>query len=157
MVLSNTNSCRSDFNSLTVMNKSILLALGLLAFVWFSCTPEVTGIIKPIVKLVERTVRHVAKPLKPLVKPVLNIVGIKKVRRKKVHFVQEVKHKKVVFTKDSYRLENIKPCPDGNHDIVKAKEPVTFQFEDEKITTPYRYCKKCGESFFDFDKPREDL
>ena len=137
------------------MRKSTLLALGLMSLVLLCCTLEVNGIIRGIGKMLHRIdkhiLRHVTRPLKPVIKA----LGIKKVKKKYAQFVQEVQHKRVVFTKDSYKVENIKPCPDGEHNKLQAKEPVTIEFDDKKVTLPVKYCTKCGESFF--DQPKDEL
>ena len=141
------------------MKKSSLLALGLTSLVVVCCTLEVTGLIKAIRralhKIDKHVIRKVTKPFKPAIKPILKAIGIKKVKKKYAHFVQEVKHKRVVFTKDSYKVEAITPCANGKHDTVQAKEPVTIEFEDKKVTLTVKYCKKCGESFF--DQPKQEL
>ena len=70
---------------------------------------------------------------------------------------QEVVHSKVTFTADSYRVEKIIPCPDEQHDIVDAEQPVEMYFEDGVKIIQDRYCRKCGQHFFSEGERKDEL
>ena len=74
--------------------------------------------------------RKVPKPFKKVIKAVGKVLGIKKVRKTYKEFKREVVHFKLVFTIDSYRVEKINPCPDGQHDIMETEQPVEIHFDD---------------------------
>lgn len=135
-----------------------MLAFGLIGVVLLGSTVEVSSIFKGLKKLV----RHIVKPFKKfgkvVGKPVVKILGHKKVKKGYKSFVQQVKHKKVIFTPDSYKVESITPCPDGNHERIPAEEPVKMQFDGGKeVIVPYEYCKKCGETFFSDAAVKDEL
>ena len=90
-------------------------------------------------------------------KKVLKAVGLKRVRKTYKEFKQEVVHSKVTFTADSYRVEKIVPCPDGQHDIVDAEQPVEIYFEDGVKIIQDRYCRKCGQHFFSEGERKDEL
>jgi len=69
-------------------------------------------------------------------------------RKSRREFKQEVEHSRVIVTEDSYRVEKVTPCKRGDHDIVKAEQPVEFHLEDDVIIVQDRYCRKCGQHFF---------
>ncbi|CAH3122186.1 unnamed protein product, partial [Porites lobata] len=80
-----------------------------------------------------------------------------KVRKTYKEFKQEVVHSKVTFTADSYRVEKIVPCPDGQHDIMDAEQPVEIYFEDGVKIIQDRYCRKCGQHFFSEGERKDEL
>ena len=53
-------------------------------------------------------------------------------------------------TADWYRVEKITPCANGQHDIVKAEQPV----EIHVTVIQDRYCRKCGQHFFSGGDPK---
>ena len=122
---------------------------------------SVVKVTRHVTRPVESVVRHTVKPVesinplskrvvKPLV-PVLNAVGIRTKRVKKTYteFVQETRYTRVVFTKDSYIVEKVEPCADGQHEIVNTEQQVEIHFEgSDKVVIQDRYCKKCGTHFF---------
>lgn len=108
-------------------------------------------VLRPVTRPVFREV--VERPVKTL----LTAVGIKRVRKSYKEFRREVVHSKVIFTADSYRVEKITPCPDGQHDIVKAQQPVEIHFDDGVTVIQDRYCRKCGQHFFSCGDPKDEL
>lgn len=65
-----------------------------------------------------------------MLRKVVTALGLRRIRKTYQEFKQEVVHSKVTFTADSYRVEKIVPCPDGQHDIMDAEQPVEIYFED---------------------------
>ena len=57
-------------------------------------------------------------------------------------------------TADWYRVEKITPCANGQHDIVKAEQPVEIHFADGVTVIQDRYCRKCGQYFFSGGDPK---
>ena len=133
-------------------------------------TKPVERVVKHATKPLERVVRHavkpvklvvknvVEKPLKKVLKPVLQTLGLRTKRVKKTYteFVQETRHARVVFTEDSYIVEKVEPCADGQHEIVNTGQPVEIHFEgSDKVVIQDRYCKKCGMHFY--GEPKDEL
>ena len=148
------------------MRLSTCTILALVCFLVLVSEPDESSafIGKVLHKFEKNVLRKVAKPVKKVfrevvekpVKTVLKAVGLKKVRKTYKEFRHEVAHSKVTFTADSYRVENITPCPDG-HDIVKAEQPVEIHFADGVTVIQDRYCRKCGQHFFSGGDPRDEL
>ena len=112
-------------------------------------------VLRPATRPVKKVCEEVVE--RP-VKTVLKAVGLKRVRKSYKEFRREVVHSKVTFTADSYRVEKVTPCPDGQHDIVKAQQPVEIYFESDGVTIIQdRYCRKCGQHFFSGGNPRDEL
>ena len=88
---------------------------------------------------------------------VVTALGLRRIRKTYQEFKQEVVHSKVTFTADSYRVEKIVPCPDGQHDIMDAEQPVEIYFEDGVKIIQDRYCRKCGKHFFGEAKRKDEL
>ena len=142
-------------------------ALALVFFTILLTSPDRTsGFLGKVLHRFEKNVlRKVAKPVKKVfkevverpVKKVLKAVGLKRVRKTYKEFRQEVVHSKVTFTADSYRVEKIVPCPNGQHDIVEAEQPVEIYFKDGVSIIQDRYCRKCGQHFFSDAKRKDEL
>ena len=141
------------------MRATTFAALALVSLVFFTIlltSPDKTsGLrLRKVLRRFEKNVlRKVAKPVKKLLKA----VGLKRVRKTYKEFKQEVVHSKVTFTADSYRVEKIVPCPDGQHDIVNAEQPVEMYFEDGVKIIQDRYCRKCGQHFFSEGERKDEL
>ena len=52
---------------------------------------------------------------------------------------------------------NIVPCPDEQHDIMDAEQPVEIYFEDGVKIIQDRYCRKCGQHFFSEVERKDEL
>ena len=149
------------------MKISTCVILTLVCFLVVVSTPDQSSaLIRKVLRKVEKHVlRPVTRPVKKVfkevverpVKTLLKAVGIKRVRKSYKEFRREVVHSKVTFTADSYRVEKITPCPDGQHDIVEAQQPVEIHFDDGVTVIQDRYCRKCGEHFFSGGDPRDEL
>ena len=153
------------------MRATIFAALALVSLVFFTIlltSPDKTsGLrLRKVLRRFEKNVlRKVAKPVKKVfkevvekpVKKLLKAVGLKRVRKTYKEFKQEVVHSKVTFTADSYRVEKIVPCPDGQHDIMDAEQPVEIYFEDGVKIIQDRYCRKCGQHFFSEGERKDEL
>ena len=153
------------------MRASTFAALALVSLVFFTIllsSPDKTSglrLRKALRRFDKKVLRKVAKPVKKLfkevvekpVKKLLKAVGLKRVRKTYKEFKQEVVHSKVTFTADSYRVEKIVPCPDGQHDIVNAEQPVEIYFEDGVKIIQDRYCRKCGQHFFSEVERKDEL
>ena len=149
------------------MRASTFAALALIFFTILLASPDKTsGFVGKVLRRFEKNVlRKVAKPVKKVfrevverpVKKVLKAVGLKRVRKTYKEFKQEVVHSKVTFAADSYRVEKIVPCPDGQHDIVNAEQPVEIYFEDGVKIVQDRYCRKCGQHFFSEGERKDEL
>ena len=153
------------------MRATIFAALALVSLVFFTIlltSPDKTsGLrLRRGLRRFEKIVRRkVAKPVKKVckkvvekpVKKLLKAVGLKRVRKTYKEFKQEVVHSKVTFTADSYRVEKIVPCPDGQHDIMDAEQPVEIYFEDGVKIIQDRYCRKCGQHFFSEGERKDEL
>ena len=141
------------------MRATTFAALALVSLVFFTIlltSPDKTsGLrLRKVLRRFEKNVlRKVAKPVKKLLKA----VGLKRFRKTYKEFKQEVVHSKVTFTADSYRVEKIVPCPDGQHDIVNAEQPVEIYFEDGVKIIQDRYCRKCGQHFFSEGERKDEL
>ena len=141
------------------MRATTFAALALVSLVFFTIlltSPDkISGLrLRKVLRRFEKNVlRKVAKPVKKLLKA----VGLKRVRKTYKEFKQEVVHSKVTFTADSYRVEKIVPCPDGQHDIVNAEQPVEIYFEDGVKIIQDRYCRKCGQHFFSEGERKDEL
>ena len=94
---------------------------------------------------------------KNVLRKVVTALGLRRIRKTYQEFKQEVVHSKVTFTADSYRVEKIVPCPDGQHDIMDAEQPVEIYFEDGVKIIQDRYCRKCGQHFFGEAKRKDEL
>lgn len=148
------------------MRCSTCVILGFVFFLVLASLPnETSGFIGKVLHKFEKNVlRKVAKPVNKVfkevverpVKNVLKAVGLKRVRKTYKEFKQEVVHSRVTFTADSYRVEKVVPCPDGQHDIVKTEQPVEVHFEDGVKVIQDRYCRKCGQHFFSSGEPNRD-
>lgn len=157
---------RVHFTARTMRGSTCIL-LTLVCLVFLVAAPEKSsGLrLRKVLKKVERAVRKVVKPVNKVlkevvekpVKSVLKAVGLRKVRKTYREFQQEVIHSRVTFTEDSYRVEKVTPCPDGQHDIVQAEQPVEIHFEDNMVVIQDRYCRKCGQHFFSGEKTRDEL
>ena len=141
------------------MRATTFAALALVSLVFFTIlltSPDKTSGLR-----LRRVVRKVAEPVKKVlekpVKKLLKAVGPKRVRKTYKEFKQEVVHSKVTFTADSYRVEKIVPCPDGQHDIMDAEQPVEIYFEDGVKIIQDRYCRKCGQHFFSEGERKDEL
>ena len=116
-------------------------------------------------KFDKNVLRPAAEPVKEVLhdfdrnvlRKVVTAVGLRRIRKTYQEFKQEVVHSKVTFTADSYRVEKIVPCPDGQHDIVDAKQPVEMYFEDGVKIIQDRYCRKCGQHFFSEVERKKEL
>ena len=153
------------------MRASTFAALALVSLVFFTIllsSPDKTSglrLRKALRRFEKNVLRKVAKPVKKVfkevvekpVKKLLKAVGLKRVRKTYKEFKQEVVHSKVTFTADSYRVEKIVPCPDGQHDIVNAEQPVEIYFEDGVKIIQDRYCRKCGQHFFSEVERKDEL
>lgn len=148
------------------MRTSTWVLFTIVCFVLLVSAPNwSSGFLRRALKKVEKAVRKVVfKPVKNVfkeviekpVKSVLRAVGLKKVRKTYREFQKEVVHSRVTFTEDSYRVEKINPCPDGQHDIVKTEQPVEIRFEDNVMVLLDSYCRKCGQHFFN-TKHKDEL
>ena len=75
----------------------------------------------------KNVLREVAEPVKEVLhefdknglRKVVTALGLRQIRKTYQEFKQDVVHSKVTFNADSYRVEKIVPCPDGQHDIVQ--------------------------------------
>lgn len=149
------------------MKFSTCVILTLVGFVVLISTPDESSafIGKVLHKFEKHVLRPVTRPVKKVfkevverpVKTLLKAVGIKRVRKSYKEFRREVVHSKVTFTADSYRVEKITPCPDGQHDIVKAQQSVEIHFNDGVTVIQDRYCRKCGQHFFSGGDPKDEL
>lgn len=149
------------------MKCTTCLILVLVCFLVLVSGPsKSSGFIGKVLHKFEKNVlRKVAKPVKKVfrevvekpVKSVLKAVGLKRVRKTYKEFKREVVHSKVTFTADSYRVERVSPCPDGQHDIVKAEQPVEIHFDDGVTVIQDRFCRKCGQHFFSGGDQRDEL
>lgn len=126
------------------------------------------GLIRKVVKEVKRVVRKVnrevkrvgrdlnkivAKPLKAVVK----VLGRKKVKiHERYETFSQTASRIVQVNQKEYRVEEIKPCPDGKHNIVKAETPIEIIFGDGVIKMQDTYCTKCGQHFYT-DPKRDEL
>ena len=114
---------------------------------------------------IKNVLREVAEPVKEVLhefdknvlRKVVTALGLRRIRKTYQEFKQEVVHSKVTFTADSYRVEKIVPCPDGQHDIVNAKQPLEIYFEDGVKIIQDRYCRKCGQHFFSEVERKDEL
>lgn len=151
-----------------IMRVSTCAILVLVCFLVLVSAPDKSSafIGKVLHKFEKNVLRKVAKPVNLVfkevverpVKNVLKAVGLKRVRKTYKEFRQEVVHSRVTFTEEAYRVEKVTPCPDGQHDIVKAEQPVEIHFEDGVTIIQDRYCRKCGQHFFSGDEvPRDEL
>ena len=149
------------------MRTSTCAVLALVCLLVLVSTPdESSAFIRKVLRKFEKNVlRKVAKPVKKVfrevvekpVKTVLKAVGLKKVRKTYKEFKYELAHSRVTFNADSYRVEKITPCAKGQHDIVKAEQPVEIHFADGVTVIQDRYCRKCGQHFFSGGDPRDEL
>ena len=144
------------------MRASTFAALALVSLVFFTIllsSPDKTSRFRlcKVFRRFEKTVlRKIAKPVKKVfkevvekpVKKLLKAVGLKRVGKTYKEFEEEVVHSKVTFTADSYQVEKIVPCPDEQHDIMDAEQPVEIYFEGGVKIIQDRYCRKCGQHFF---------
>ena len=116
-------------------------------------------------KFDKNVLRPAAEPVKEVLhefdrnvlRKVVTAAGLRRIRKTYQEFKQEVVHSKVTFTADSYRVEKIVPCPDGQHDIVNAEQPVEMYFEDGVKIIQDRYCRKCGQHFFSKGERKDEL
>ena len=116
-------------------------------------------------KFDKNVLRPAAEPVKEVLhefdrnvlRKVVTATGLRRIRKTYQEFKQEVVHSKVTFTADSYRVEKIVPCPDGQHDIVNAEQPVEMYFEDGVKIIQDRYCRKCGQHFFSEGERKDEL
>ena len=153
------------------MRASTFAALALVSLVFFTIlpsSPDKTSrfLLRKVLRRFEKIVlRKVAKPVKKVfkevvekpVKKLLKAVGLKRVRKTNKEFEEEVVHSKVTFTADSYRVEKIVPCPDEQHDIMDAEQPVEIYFEGGVKIIQDRYCRKCGQYFFSEGERKDEL
>ena len=127
------------------MKKSSIVALGFTTLVVLCFSIEVTCFLGKVFREIDRALvkfdRHFTRPLG-------KAIGIVKVEKTYKQFKEEVKYSKVVFSPGSYRVEKITPCSHGHHDIVYDKKPVEIQFQDQTVSFRYKYCRKCGQTFF---------
>ena len=108
----------------------------------------------PLKKVLRKVVE---KPVRSVLKAGAKSVGLKKVRKTYKEFKHEVAYSRVTFTADTYRVEKITPCADGQHYIVEAEQPVEIHFADGVAVIQDRYCRKCGQHFFSGGDPRDEL
>ena len=114
---------------------------------------------------IKNVLREVAEPVKEVLhefdknvlRKVVTALGLRRIRKTYQEFKQEVVHSKVTFTADSYRVEKIVPCLDGQHDIMDAEQPVEIYFEDGVKIIQDRYCRKCGQHFFSEGERKDEL
>lgn len=100
--------------------------------------PAAEPVKKMLHEFDKNVLREAAKPVKEVLhefdknvlRKVVKALGLRRIRKTYQEFKQEVVHSKVTFTADSYRVEKIVPCPDGQHDIMDAEQPVEIYFED---------------------------
>mgnify|MGYP002803373191 CR=1 FL=1 len=134
------------------MKKPTFIALGLTGLIVVCCSTPVMCFLDRIIDGIDDLLcdfdKHVTRPLvaKPL-KEVAKAIGLVKVKKTYKDFKIEVQNKKVIFTKGSYHVEEIRPCAHGYNHIVPAERPVEIQFEDQKVSLRYKFCKKCGQTF----------
>lgn len=147
------------------MSRTSFILIGFLIVGFASETDSIVRVLKKVGRELERTVKHVVKPIQHVAKHVIErplkqmakTLGLRSARVKKryEHFVQETKHSRVVFTKDSYTVEKVQPCPDKKHDIVNTEQPVTIHFDGGITVIQDRFCRKCGMHFY--GEPKQDL
>ena len=127
--------------------------------------PAAEPVKKVLHEFDKNVLREVAEPFKKVLhefdknvlRKVVTALGLRRIRKTYQEFKQEVVHSKVTFTADSYRVEKIVPCPNGQHDIVDAEQPVEIYFEDGVKIIQDRYCRKCGQHFFSEVEPKDEL
>ena len=127
--------------------------------------PAAEPVKKVLHEFDKNVLREVAEPVKEVLhefdknvlRKVVTALGLRRIRKTYQEFKQEVVHSKVTFTADSYRVEKIVPCPDGQHDIVNAEQPVEIYFEDGVKIIQDRYCRKCGQHFFSEGERKDEL
>lgn len=89
--------------------------------------------------LIEKPVREVARA-----------IGLRTSSERQTHQVMDLIQAvaRQVVVRDKYTVANVKPCPDGRHDIVRTNEPVTIHSEGGKVIVQDRFCRKCGMHFY---------
>ena len=127
--------------------------------------PAAEPVKKVLHEFDKNILREVAEPVKEVLhefdknvlRKVVTALGLRRIRKTYQEFKQEVVHSKVTFTADSYRVEKIVPCPDEQHDIMDAEQPVEIYFEDGVKIIQDRYCRKCGQHFFSEVERKDEL
>ena len=127
--------------------------------------PAAEPVKKVLHEFDKNVLREVAEPVKEVLhefdknvlRKVVTFLGLRRIRKTYQEFKQEVVHSKVTFTADSYRVEKIVPCSDGQHDMVEAEQPVEMYFEDGVKIIQHKYCRKCGQHFFSEVERKDEL
>ena len=107
------------------------------------------GVIRPVVKEVDRTLVRVDRSVRKDILPVVVGAGRKRVKTRHVQAdFQRERIQLVVTTGGEVNIQEVSsPCPGGDHNIVPCEQPLEIELNGGGFVFNDKFCTKCGEHF----------